>query len=120
MLGKVAKRLWTLMVTLPLAVVLIAFGVANREPVRISLDPIASQAPWFAFDVPLFVALFVALILGVLIGGIAVWFTQGAYRKEARERKVEATKLARERDVQKEQLNKLSGVRALPNPASLR
>jgi uncharacterized integral membrane protein len=120
MLGKLASRLWTVLIVLPLAVVLIVFSVANRQVVQISLDPVATDAPWFAVNVPLFVALFAALILGVLIGGIATWFTQGAYRKEARQKKVEATKLARERDVQKEQLNKLSGVRALPSPASLR
>lgn len=120
MLGKLFKRLSTLLIVLPLAIVLVAFGVANRQSVQISLDPVATDAPWFAVSVPLFVALFGALILGVLIGGIATWFTQGAHRKQARETKVQATKLARERDVQKEQLNKLSGTRALPSPASLR
>ncbi|MFK7793002.1 MAG: lipopolysaccharide assembly protein LapA domain-containing protein [Devosiaceae bacterium] len=120
MLGKFAKRLWTLLIVLPLAVLLIVFGVANRQAVQISLDPVVTDAPWFAVSVPLFVALFAALILGVLIGGIATWFTQGAYRKQARDTKVQATKLARERDVQKAQLNKLSGTRALPSPASLR
>ncbi len=120
MLGKVAKRLWTVLIVLPLAVILIVFAVANRQVVQISLDPVASDAPWFAVSMPLFVALFVALMLGVLIGGITMWFTQGAYRREAREKKIQATKLARERDVQKEQLNKLSGTRALPSPASLR
>lgn len=120
MLGKLANRLWTLLIVLPLAVILIVFAVANRQAVQISLDPIASDAPWFAVSMPLFVALFLALILGVVIGGIATWFTQSAYRKEARENRVQATKLARERDVQKEQLNKLSGTRALPSPASLR
>lgn len=120
MLSKLAKRLWTLLVVLPLAVVLIIFGVANRQVVQISLDPVATDAPWFAVSVPLFVALFAALILGVIIGGVATWFTQSVYRKQARDTKVEATKLARERDVQKEQLNKLSGARALPSPASMR
>ena len=120
MLGKLAARLWTLLIVLPLAIVLIVFAVANRQPVQISLDPIAEQTPWFAVTVPLFVGLFVSLIVGVLIGGVAVWFTQGRMRKQARENKLQATKLARERDVQKEQLNKLSGARALPSPASLR
>ncbi len=119
-MGKIFNRLWTVLIVLPLAILLIAFGVANRQLVQISLDPVATDAPWFAVSVPLFVALFGALILGVLIGGIASWFTQGAYRKQARETKVQATKLARERDVQKEKLNKLSGARALPAPASLR
>lgn len=120
MLGKLASRLWTVVIVLPLAIVLIFFAVANRQAVQISLDPVATDAPWFAVSVPLFVALFAALILGVVIGGVATWFSQGAYRKQARQKQMEATKLARERDVQKEQLNRLSGTRALPSPASLR
>lgn len=120
MLSKLTKRLTTLLIVLPLAILLIVFGVANRELVQISIDPVATDAPFYAVQTPLFVALFAALILGVVIGGVAVWFTQGAYRKQAREKKVEARKLTRERDVQKEQLNRLSGTRALPSPASLR
>jgi uncharacterized integral membrane protein len=120
MLGKLASRLWTLLIVIPLAVLLIVFAVANRQSVQISLDPIATDAPWFAVNIPLFVGLFAALILGVIIGGTATWFSQGAYRKQARDRKMEATRLARERDVQKEQITKLSGQRALPSPASLR
>ena len=120
MLGRLLNRLSTVLIVLPLAVVMIVFGVANRQSVQISLDPVATDTPWFAVTVPLFVALFGALIVGVLIGGVATWFTQGAYRKEARQKKLEASKLARERDVQKEQINKLSGTRALPSPASLR
>ncbi|MEM1286289.1 MAG: LapA family protein [Pseudomonadota bacterium] len=120
MLSKVAKRLWTLLFTLPLAVILIAFAVANRQLVEISFDPVATEAPLYAISVPLFLALFIALIIGVVVGGLAMWFSQGAHRKQAREKQAEARRLARERDVQKEQLNKLSGTRALPSPASLR
>lgn len=120
MLSKLTKRLTTLLIVLPLAILLIVFGVANRQLVQISADPLATDAPLYAVQVPLFVALFAALILGVVIGGVAVWFTQGSHRRQARETKVKASKLARERDVQKEQLNRLSGTRALPSPASLR
>ena len=49
-----------------------------------------------------------------------MWFSQSAHRRQAREKQAEARRLARERDVQKEQLNRLSGTRALPSPASLR
>ena len=120
MLGKIVNRLWTLLIILPLAIILIVLAVANRQTVQLSADPISTAAPLYAVELPLFVALFAALILGVLIGGTAVWFTQGHYRKEARAKRAEAKKLARERDVQKEQLTKLSGTRALPSPASLR
>lgn len=120
MLSRLTKRLTTFLIMLPLAVLLILFGVANRELVQVSLDPVTTDTPLYALQMPLFVALFAALMLGVLIGGVAVWFTQGSHRKQAREKRAEASKLARERDVQKEQLNRLSGTRALPSPASLR
>ncbi|MBV6656977.1 MAG: DUF1049 domain-containing protein [Devosiaceae bacterium] len=120
MLGKIAKRLWTVLIIVPLAIILIALAVANRQMVQLSMDPMSADAPFMAMQVPLFVAIFAALIVGVLIGGTAVWFSQGQFRKEARQKRAEATKLARERDVHKEQLNKMSGVRALPSPASLR
>ncbi|MEM6384102.1 MAG: lipopolysaccharide assembly protein LapA domain-containing protein [Pseudomonadota bacterium] len=120
MLGKIAKRLWTLLIILPLAIVLIALAVANRQMVQLSADPMSQDAPFMAMQVPLFVALFAALLVGIVVGGCAVWLSQGHYRKEARAKRAEADKLARERDVHKEQLSKLSGVRALPSPASSR
>lgn len=120
MFTKILQRLWTLLIIVPLGIVLIVFSVANRQPVQLSLDPVAVEAPLFAVTVPLFLALFAALVLGVLIGGTAMWWSQGAYRREARAKRAEARRLLRERDVQKEQINKLSGTRALPSPASLR
>ena len=41
------------LVLLPVAVVVILFAVANREPVRLSLDPF-SQVPAFSASVPLY------------------------------------------------------------------
>lgn len=120
MLGKLAKRLWTILIVLPVAIVLVAFAVANRHLVLLSADPMSVDQPLYAISLPLFVVMFATLFVGVVIGGVAVWFSQGAYRKEARSKRAEAKRLARERDVQKEQLNKLSGVRALPSPISMR
>lgn len=59
-------RLLGWIVVLPLALVAIAFAVANRGPVRISFDPLP-----LAVDLPLYLALFAALFAGIVLGGVA-------------------------------------------------
>ena len=58
------------LVLVPIALAIVLFSVANRAPVRISLDPI-SLTPIFAFDAPLFAVVLAAIAAGVLIGGLA-------------------------------------------------
>lgn len=70
---------------LPLAVVLIGFAVANRTFVKVSLDPVSSQNPWFAMDLPIWSLLFAGIFIGLLIGWLAAWIGQGKWRKAARE-----------------------------------
>jgi uncharacterized integral membrane protein len=78
------KRILYYLILIPVAVVAIAFALANREWVTLSLDPLNPSAPAVAIDAPLFVILFGVLIIGVLLGGIAVWFKQGRHRRAAR------------------------------------
>jgi uncharacterized integral membrane protein len=73
---------WVLIV--PLAAVIIAFAVANRQTVTVSFDPFSSTSPAYAATLPRFVVLFMALILGVLVGGIAAWLGQRRWRRAAR------------------------------------
>ena len=73
---------WVLIV--PLAAVIIAFAVANRQTVTVSFDPFSPTSPASAATLPLFVVLFMALILGVLVGGIAAWLGQRRWRRAAR------------------------------------
>jgi len=78
------RRIVTAVVTVPLAVILIAFAIANRQDVRISFDPFDPAQPAYAVATWLFVPIFAALILGVLIGGFASWLRQGRWRGSAR------------------------------------
>ena len=87
------KRLFTVIVLLPVAIILIALSVANRTRVPFSLDPFSADNPALTVSVPLFLLLFLALIAGLVIGGMAVWFGQHRYRKAAKERKTEADEL---------------------------
>ncbi|HZD92332.1 MAG TPA: LapA family protein [Pseudolabrys sp.] len=78
------RKIVTAIIVIPLAVVIIAFAVANRQPVTVSFDPFSSTAPAYAATVPLFVLIFVLAIAGVIVGGVAAWFGQGKWRRYAR------------------------------------
>jgi uncharacterized integral membrane protein len=80
----VFRKIVTALIVVPLAVIIIAFAVANRQMVTVSFDPTSSTNPVYAATVPLFVLIFVLLILGVIIGGIAAWLRQSPWRRTAR------------------------------------
>ena len=87
------NRLVLIVIFVPLAIVLVALAVANREPVALTLDPFHPGNPALTLQLPLFVYLFVALLVGVLIGSAATWFKQGRFRKLARQREQEVRSL---------------------------
>jgi uncharacterized integral membrane protein len=68
----------------PLALIAVAFAVANKESVPVSFDPLAAGLIDEKINPPLFVVVFASLILGVLLGGIATWIGQGRHRKAER------------------------------------
>ncbi len=78
------RKIVTAIVVVPLAAVIIAFAVANRQTVTVSFDPFSSTSPAYAATLPLFVVILVVLILGVLVGGVAAWLRQGKWRRAAR------------------------------------
>lgn len=79
------RKIVTLIIVVPLAVIIIAFAVANRQSVTVSFDPFSSASPAYAATLPLFVLIFVLAILGVIIGGIAAWLRQSHWRRTARQ-----------------------------------
>ncbi len=87
------NRFLLIVVFVPLAVVLIALAVANRELVAFTIDPFNPGNPALTVNLPLFIFLFAAIALGMVIGSIATWIKQGRYRKLARQRGVEAESL---------------------------
>jgi uncharacterized integral membrane protein len=90
------KAFFKALVLVPVALLAVLFSVANRAPVRVSLDPISRDAPALAFDVPLFAVVIAAIAIGILIGGFASWLAQGKHRKAARVNRREADKLRTE------------------------
>lgn len=77
------RRFLSLVIGLPVCIVIVALAVANRRPVPLSFDPFSATST-LVLQVPLFAIIFAALMLGVILGGIAVWFGQHRFRREAR------------------------------------
>lgn len=92
-----SKILWVIL-GVPLGIILVALGVANREPLTITLDPFRPSDPAVAIHPPVFLAFFAVLAAGVLIGGIAVWISHHKVRRALGRATAENERLRRERD----------------------
>jgi uncharacterized integral membrane protein len=82
--GTTLRRIIAALILVPLAIVIIAFAVANRQIVTVSLDPFSSEHPAASLTLPLFALIVVLLVIGVLIGGMAAWLRQTRWRRTAR------------------------------------
>lgn len=101
------KKIITLLIALPAALVLVSLALANRQSVRLALNPFRPEDahPWLSVQLPFYAYLLLALMAGVALGGVATWFNQGHWRRVARHRtnearllKSETDRLVRERD----------------------
>jgi len=68
-----------LLVALVALIIIVAFAVANRQPVDISFAPFP-----VTLELPLYGAFLFGLIVGVLVGGIGVWLAGHSRRRRAR------------------------------------
>jgi hypothetical protein len=101
----VLRRIVWLLIALPAGLLLVTLAVVNRHEVRLVLDPFQPETPVVSLVLPFYAYLFVALLLGVVLGGAAVWVSQGRWRRSARLHgksaarwHAEADRLTRERD----------------------
>lgn len=78
------RKIVAALILVPLAVIIIAFAVANRQVVTVSLDPFGANEPAASVTLPLFALVILLLIIGVLIGGLAAWLRQSKWRYTAR------------------------------------
>lgn len=111
------RRFIAVAVGLPLAILMVLFAVANRQPVRVGLDPFSPNAPALAVDAPLFAVFFVALLAGVVIGGVAAWTRQGRARREAKRLRQENDRLESETEQARREAAAARRV-SLPAPSS--
>ncbi len=91
-------RLLRYLILFVIAIVAIAFAVANRHMVRFVLDPITGPDSILSFEAPLFIFLFGSLLIGFTIGAFAAWMGQGRWRNAAKKRAQEVSELKREND----------------------
>jgi hypothetical protein len=103
----VLRRIVWLLIALPAGLVLITLAVANRHDVRLVLDPFRPEAPVLSLVLPFYAYILAVLLAGVLLGGAAMWLSQGRWRRSARVQgkaaarwRAEADRLTRERDAQ--------------------
>ena len=89
MMRKIVKAL----VLIPLAIILIALAVANRQVVTVSFDPFDRVDPAFSLALPLYVLILALVIAGVILGGVAAWMRQGKWRGRARQAETQAREL---------------------------
>jgi uncharacterized integral membrane protein len=82
--GSVLRKIVAAVILVPLAIVIIAFAVANRQMVTVSFDPFNSGPPASSLSLPLFVLVIGLVIGGVVIGGAASWLRHGHLRRTVR------------------------------------
>jgi uncharacterized integral membrane protein len=105
------RKLVSVLIILPIAVVLVALAVANRAPVDLVLDPIGHR---FVVSLPLFILILAAFAAGLLVGGFATWMRQGKWRKMARKSGRESKDLRRQSDRLEQELQALQSAPRTP------
>jgi uncharacterized integral membrane protein len=98
------KTFFKWLVLAPIALIVLAFAIANREPVRVVLDPLPGETTDLQINAPLFLILFVAVAIGVLAGGFATWLAQGRHRRAARHARSDIDRLRNEAENLRAQL----------------
>ncbi len=90
------RRFFWVVVMIPLAIILIALSVANRNIVPFTIDPFTPGNPTLTFSAPLFMYLFASLAVGLILGSVITWLAQGHYRVNARRAAAEVVALRKE------------------------
>lgn len=84
------RKIFNVLVILPLAILFVVFAVANRHVVTLSFDPFNSSDPALGVSLPLFVVIIAVAMFGVVAGGVATWFGQRHWRRAARQQEADA------------------------------
>lgn len=64
------------LITVPVAILVIAFAIANRRWVPLSFDPFSLDAPALTISLPLWGIAFGAFVAGIVLGGLSAWTTR--------------------------------------------
>lgn len=87
------QKFFRWVVGLPIAVIVIAFAIANRQRTIVSFDPFSRDNPFMSLEMPLWALFFIGLFFGIMAGWIACWFAQGKWRRSARDARRELARV---------------------------
>jgi len=85
-------KLFHWLVTAPIAVILIVFAVANRDPVTLTFWPLP-----VALTAPIYIVVLLTLLAGFLLGELVAWINGRRWRREAKRNADRVRDLERER-----------------------
>ena len=85
-------RYLSLVVTIPVTVIVVVFAVNNRALMELDSWPLDGMV-----TVPVFVAVLAPFILGFLVGGMALWTSTAARRRQARRQRQQLKMLEAEK-----------------------
>lgn len=108
-----ALRRLSFLVTIPLALIVVIFAVANRAPISVSLWPL----PW-AVALPGYLIVLGSVLIGFLAGGIIAWLSGGKHRRKARRLAAETERLRAELAETKRRQQTPGTAPALPGSAA--
>jgi uncharacterized integral membrane protein len=97
------RKIVTLVILVPLAIVIVAFAVANRALVTVIFDPFDQTNPAYSATLPLFVLIFVLVLFGMIVGWFATWLRHGRWRRAARRLEAELHSLRQRHAVETQQ-----------------
>jgi len=112
------RKIATIIVLGPLALLIVALAVANRQVVTVTFDPFGGSDPAFALRAPVFVLVLVFLIAGVIIGGVAAWLGQGKWRRATR--RLERELAAARAEAERARAQQIAAGESAPRPLPLR
>jgi uncharacterized integral membrane protein len=93
------KWVLRIIIFVPLGVLFLFFAVANRDSVKIFLDPFPDGAAAdFSFEAPLYLVVLASMAIGVLAGGVSSWIAHGRYRRAAKAARADAKQARSEAD----------------------
>ncbi|UNE54249.1 lipopolysaccharide assembly protein LapA domain-containing protein [Bartonella machadoae] len=73
--------------------ILVAFIIANRQMVALTLDPFWSNSESFTYHAPFSIWLFLFFGFGILLGSLMNWFAYHKCKKALKKSKAELEKL---------------------------
>ena len=110
------RRILRWLIGIPIFVVFIGFAVANRKWTQLSLDPFNQADPTLFINLPLWLLFFAGILVGTLAGWFFCWLAQGKWRRLARERMREITRLQDEITTTKQGPEKIEAHMLTPLP----